>query len=273
MRAPLSTALIASLLAGCATPHPGAYHRDGRSPSVEHGVETAATGLGQLVVSPFMIAAGLLEGLAALPWLIGSGVHDLNRAMLDTHAEVTLDDTYRAAYGTALANVPSDGNTGEVFHRMDDATVQFHRVLRSLGVEAPERFLLTAIRSADRDGYTLYAVVERRHAGDSVRVRDKWRLDRHRVLVPEGLAWYEPHARTAAGDALDVVVDWAAVPRDMIGTQRGQALLMTLAAHSVLITRRAPDYWAAESRWLQGQHRAVVAKNKARLQARLAKGP
>ena len=69
----------------------------------------------------------------------------------------------------------------------------------------------------------------------------------------------------------DTVIDWAGVPRRTVGTQRGQAILMTLAANSVLINRRSDDYWNAENAWYQGRHKAVVADRQAYLDERLGK--
>ena len=264
MRRIVPSLLAVAVLAGCAPPPHGAHH------SAEHGFNAVGTGLGYLVLSPFLIAAGLLEGLASLPWLIGGGVHELNQGMVDAQARATLDDTYRGAYGERLAEVPDDGDPGVVFRRMDDATHQFRRVLTTLGVPDAQHYVLTAVRTADREGYTLYAVVHR--VEPRVRVFDKYQPQSLRVLVADGLPYYVPYEFDADGRPLDRVVDWAGVPRTMIATQKGQALLMTLAANSVLRDKRSPDYWQVERRWMAGEHGAVVAENEARLQAGLGAG-
>ena len=64
-----------------------------------------------------------------------------------------------------------------------------------------------------------------------------------RTLTEQDDAFYQPYARDADGRPLDMVIDWAGVPRTSIRTQKGQAILMTLAANSVLINRRSDDYW------------------------------
>jgi len=59
------------------------------------------------------------------------------------------------------------------------------------------------------------------------------------------------------------------VPRTAIATQKGQAILMTLAANSVIINRRSNGYWAAEQRWISGDHVDVVRERKAYLDRRI----
>ena len=44
---------------------------------------------------------------------------------------------------------------------------------------------------------------------------------------------------------------------------------MTLAANSVIINRRSNNYWAAERRWISGEHVEVVRERKAYLDRRL----
>ena len=70
---------------------------------------------------------------------------------------------------------------------------------------------------------------------------------------------------------LDVVVDWAGVPRSTIKTQKGQAILLTLAANSVLINRRSDDYWVIQRRWIDGEHKQVVAERKVQLDGRMGR--
>ena len=249
-RTALALALTGSLLAvGCATPPHG-------GPSPGHGVDTAARGVAHLMLSPLMIVAGLAEGLAALPYFLGGGVHEINAGLRDAQAQVDLETTYRHAYDRDLASVPPDGHTGRLFRDMDQATTHFRRVLEGYGVEEADRYLLTAVRSADRDGYTLYAVVYRADGASP-------------AAGPRDRAVYRPAARDPAGRPQDTVVDWAGVPRTAIRTQKGQAILMTLAANSVLINRRSDDYWAAERRWLDGGYRDVVAERQRVLDARM----
>ena len=265
MRTVISLAVASSLLlTGCAGP--GA----GRGPDPAHGIETFGEGLVHLMLSPFMIVAGLVEGIAALPYFLGGGGHELNRGLREANANVDLEQTYQYAYDTPLAQVPDDGDTGRVFRDMDEATAHFQKVLRGYGVEDHPRYLLTAIRSADRDGYTLYAVIYR--PAGTIRVRDKAHPERILTLGPRDRAYYQPYAEDADGRPLDHVIDWAGVPRTSIRTQKGQAILMTLAANSVLVNRRSDEYWTTESTWVAGGYRDVVADRKSYLDTRMGVG-
>ena len=53
--------LITFFVTACAAPQSG-------GPDAEHGLISAFKGLGHLILSPFQIAAGLAEGVAALPY-------------------------------------------------------------------------------------------------------------------------------------------------------------------------------------------------------------
>lgn len=261
----LAVTVAASLfVTACASPG----SRQGPDPG--HGVQTLGEGLGHLMLSPFMIVAGLMEGIAALPYFLGEGVHEINRGLREANARVSLDQTYQYAYDQPLAKVSDDGDTGKVFRDMDEATAHFQKVLRGYGVEDYRRYLLTAIRNADRDGYTLYAVIYR--PVDTIKVRNKFQPGRIDTLGPNDRAYYQPHARDADGRPLDLVIDWAGVPRTSIRTQKGQAILMTLAANSVLVNRRSDEYWATEAAWIDGDYRDVVAARKGYLDSRMGLG-
>jgi hypothetical protein len=222
--------------------------------------------LGQIVVSPIVMFVGLLEGIASLPYLLEGDIHAMNSAMRASGSRVSLDQTYQYAYHSELASVPKSGDTGRVFRHLGEATQHFQSVLRGYGVEDAGRYVITAIRTADREGYTLYALVYR--PTREIRVHDAY--GRLRILSPRDHGdYYRPFETDADGAPLDVVIDWAGVPRTAIATQKGQAILMTLAANSVLINRRSNDYWTAERRWIGGDHVAVVRERKAYLDQRI----
>jgi hypothetical protein len=253
------TLAAAALLVGCGPVQT-------RGPSPGHGFETAGIGIAQLFLSPFLIAAGLLEGIVTLPYFMAEDLHALNQGMVESGAGVDLDRTYRYAYDQELAAVPADGDTGAVFRHMSDATRHFQRVLMGYGVADYNQYVLTAVRTADREGYTLYAVVHR--PPGPVRVLDE-DSGRSVELFPGDRAYYRPYERDAAGRPLDVIIDWAGVSRTSIKTQKGQAILMTIAANSVLTNRRSDDYWGAEQRWVRGGFRQIVADRDAYLKQRM----
>lgn len=252
-------ALLASvsLTVGCVAPPPS---------HVRHPAEGLGIAVGYLVASPVLILAGLMEGIAAAPYFVEADIHEMDRVMTEGGAAVTIGRTYEYAYETSFDTVPSSGDTGRVFRHMRPATGHFQNVLNGYGVEAPGNYVLTAVRTADRDGYTLYAVVYR--PGGSIRVRDD--SGRVRVLTPDDDEYYRPYRRDANDRPLDMVIDWAGVPRTSIRTQRGQAILMTLAANSVLINRRSDEYWAVETRWIAGEFERIVAERKTDLDRRMS---
>ena len=225
----------------------------------------AGEGLGQLILSPFLIVAGLLEGIASLPYFMAADLHELNRNMVASGAQVDVDRTYQYAYRQNLDQVPANGDSGRVFRHMSEATRHFQQVLEGYGVVDPEAYHLCAVRTADREGYTLYTVIHRPQR--SIQVRDAGTGQVVR-LDPEDQAYYQPHERGHDGRPLDVIIDWAGVPRTSIMTQKGQAILMTLAANSVLTNRRSDEYWSAEARWRRGGYRDIVAEREVYLKRR-----
>lgn len=249
--------LMATLIAGCAAPQQG-------GPSPEHGFNTFGQGIGHFILSPFMIAAGLLEGVSTVPYFISADLHELNDAMMEANAPVDLERTYAYAYAEKIEDVPGSGDTGRVFRHLSEATMHFQRVLEGYGVEDHDRYILTGVRTADREGYTLYAVVYRPET--VVKVREGGVT---RSLEPGEFDYYKPILRDANGRPLDVIIDWAGVPRTAIRTQKGQAILMTIAANSVLINRRSDDYWAVEKRWVEGEFKEIVAERKRYLDQRM----
>jgi hypothetical protein len=227
-----------------------------------HGIGVA---LGYVAASPLLILVGLVEGIAAAPYFIEGDIQKMNDAMVSSGSNVNLDRTYRSAYGKSLKDVPQDGNTGRVFRHMGEATAHFQRVLSGYGVENAKQYVLTAVRTADRDGFTLYAVVYR----PSERIKVKTSTGT-KTLTSRDPEYYQPHAKDATGRPLDVVIDWAGVPRTSIRTQKGQAILMTLAANSVLINRRSDEYWNAERLWKGGGFHRIVSDRKSVLDRRMA---
>lgn len=257
MKRMLISLSIAAVLAGCAPPRAG-------GPSPEHGFNTFGEGVGYLALSPLMIVSGLLEGIASLPYFVAADVHEMNRAMVEGGARVDLDRTYAYAYSERMENVPASGETGKVFRHLSGATEHFQRVLRGYGVEDYGHYVLTGVRTADREGYTLYAVIYR--PAESIQVHDGRIV---RQLGRGDREYYRPYERDANGRPLDVIIDWAGVPRTSIRTQKGQAILMTLAANSVLINRRSDEYWQAERRWIAGEYEAIVAERRRYLDKRM----
>ena len=259
-RRTLSTALCASTVVACVPSYHGA-------PSTEHGFNTFGQGLGQLILSPFMIVAGLLEGIISIPYFVAVGLHELNRGLIDAGAQVSLETTYRDAYGQQLDHVPASGDTGMVFTEMRSATTFFRTMMQRRGTSRAEDYVLTAIRTADTQGFTLYAVCHR--PVKVIHVVDKLDPTKIRRYSADQLEFYQPFAFDAEGNPLDTLIDWAGLPRTNIRTQKAQAILMNLAANSILNGKQRPDYWGIERRWIAGQFYQVAAERDEQLRARM----
>ena len=139
-----------------------------------------------------MIVAGLLEGVSTVPYFISADLHEMNRTMVEANAQVDLERTYEYAYNEKIEDVPASGDTGKVFRHLSAATEHFQRVLKGYGVEDYQHYVLTGIRTADREGYTLYAVVFR--SDIVVQVREGGTV---RTVEPRDFNYYKPILRDA----------------------------------------------------------------------------
>lgn len=233
-------------------------------PDTAHGFGSAAQGIVHLILSPFQIAAGLLEGVAAMPYYAATTLSDINQGMIKARAQVTLDDTYESAYGRRISQVDPSGDTGEVFRRMKHASAYFQKVLRRYGVKDASSYILTSIDTATDKGYTLFAVVYR--PASSITVIDKYDGKTIRRFTRDDRLFYEPFQTDAKGNALDVIVDWAGIPGEQSRTQKQQAILLTLAANAVVEGRTRADYWAQERSWIEGAYMEIVGEQNQRVE-------
>ena len=78
-------------------------------------------------LSPFQIAAGLLEGIASVPYYLSTDLRAINQGLIQAQAEITLDDTYKL--------VSSDTNL--IFKTMKQATSVFQQSHNSLQEDPP----------------------------------------------------------------------------------------------------------------------------------------
>ncbi len=245
---PFLIALLCISLIACAPPK-----KEG--PGVEHGFSSALSGVGHLLLSPFQIAAGLLEGIASMPYYLASSLRSINQGLVKAQSEITLDDTYESAYGKRLSQVPESGHTGVVFRRMKHATQFFQKVLKQYGVYHNNHYILTSIED-NKGTYVLLAVIHR--SVETIEVTDKYNKTPKRSLSSIDRLFYEPFKTDIHGKTLDIVIDWGAFPKTAIQTQKSQAILLTLAANSVLNEKKSPEYWDIEKRWLAGEAREIV---------------
>ncbi|MCE9599861.1 MAG: hypothetical protein K8S54_18015 [Spirochaetia bacterium] len=225
-------------------------------PNTHSGIRTAGQGLVHLILSPVQITAGFLEGVASLPYYAATGLHTLNQRLNDSQAQVTLADTYGSAYGKDLRKVSDDGDTGQSFRRMKDATEMFQKILKEYGIKDHQNYILTSIDTAKNDGFVLFAVVYR--PAQKIAVMDRANNKTRNTFDSADRLFYEPFELDANGTRLDVVVDFGGVPIEQARTQKMQAVLLTLAANSVARGDRKPEYWEIQRRWIRGEHREIV---------------
>lgn len=247
----IASGLSLSLLLGCAS-------NPNNGPNASHGLSGFFRGIAHLVLSPVQIAAGLLEGVASLPYYASTGLHKINQGMVDAQASITLDDTYEAAYGKRIKDVNADGNTNEQFRRMKHATAYLQKILKQHGVVDYDKYLLTSIDTANRQGATLFAVVYR--SQKSITVIDKYNSNSTRKFTTKDRLFYEPFKQDFQGTPLDTIIDWAGVPVESYQSQKLQAVLLTLAANAIVDEKRRYDYWQAEEEWIKGDFNKVLKK-------------
>jgi len=164
--------------------------------------------LENFVPTKLQIASGLLEGIAALPYLLNTPITTINKALIEAEAEISLDKIYQSVYGKALTEVPPvSGNTG----------IQYK------GIKQTNKFLKKLLKqdysftTLDSGQYILISLI----------------------------------------DKSKQVIDWAALPKKYLQTQKAQAILITLAANSVLNEKTMPEYKEIETRWMKAAREIV----------------
>ncbi len=259
----LTCALLAATLTvtGCAT-------YDGRT-----GMETFGRGLLNLVLSPLMIVGGLAQGLAFLPYTLGTGLGELNKALLQANA-VSLDDSYKAAFSVSINDQQVDQKTGDVYGQeglygrfrpeaIFEANRAFQRLLVSQGMKEDQarNYTLTGnYRYAWSRGHIMLAVVYRHPGAEPFRAAAK-QTGIVTTFRPDQRGWYEPYERDANGQAIDEVIDWAAMEYALLRQDKIVATLMVLAVEAVKSGKRSPDYWPAERRWQAGETAAILKES------------
>jgi len=269
MRTVSVTLAAAILLAGCAMPNGG--------PNGRLAAQNVGRGLVNLVLAPFMIVAGIAQGLAFLPYTIGVGLGELNKALAEANA-VPLDDSYKATFGVSMNDRRVDQQSGEIRGQegpygryrpeaIFEANRAFQRLLVSQGMpEAQARqYALTGnYRYAWSRGQVLLAVVYRHPGAQPFRVTAK-QTGIVTTFRPDQRGWYEPYDRDVNGQVVDQVIDWAAMEYKLLRQDKLVATLMILAAEAVKSGKQSPDYWDVERRWMAGETAQVIRESSARV--------
>ena len=271
-----ATLASAILLAGCAAPNGNGFQ------AAERGMQTFGTGLANLLLAPVMIVAGLLQGLAFLPYVAGLALDDLNRALMQARA-VTLEDSYRAAYGVSLQDPRVDPKSGQVagggfgFGRfrpgaLADATDAFQRLLVSQGMpeSVARHYVIVADYTHTRSrGLILLAVVYRHTGTEPFQVVSK-HTGIATLLRPDSPGWRSAFERDVHGLLIDEVIDWTAIDYAALQQDKVVATLMSIGAESIKSGRRGHEYWTAEKRWLAGDTTQVMAESNGKVRQALA---
>ena len=247
------------------------------SPNGQLGMETFGRGILNLLLSPFMIVAGLAQGLAFLPYTVGTGLTELNRGLLQAQA-VPLDDSYKATFGVSIADSRVNQQSGEITGEQGlygrdrpeaifEATNAFQRLLISQGMpeDKARHYVLAGVYTHTWSrGHVLLAVVYRHPGMEPFRVASK-----HTGIVttfrPDQRGWREPYERDTNGQIIDEVIDWTGMEYALLKQEKVVATLMVLAAESVKSGKRSPDYWQAERRWIGDDTARVIQDSMGRV--------
>lgn len=263
----LCTALVAAMfLGGCATGAP-----DGRVAAATFG-----QGVKNLVLSPFMIVAGIAQGIAFLPYTAGTGLMELNKGLLQANA-VPLDDSYKATFGVSIDDQRVDQKSGEVKGKdgmygqyrteaIFEANRSLQRLLASQGMPEKEakNYVLTGnYRHAFTRDQILLAIVYRHPGEQAFRVAAK-QTGIVTTFRPDQRGWYEPYERDVNGQGIDEVVDWVAMDYKLLRQEKVVATMMVLSVESIKSGKRSPDYWQAEGPWMAGNTGEVMRQSQNR---------
>ena len=199
------------------------------------------------------------RGMAAQPYLVysESSLEQINEfCKVDPGIRVSVEDTYRSAYGRDLEDALPSGDTGQKFRNMKEATIYLQKILKEYGRQDYEDYLLTSIDTARDKGYVLFAVVKRPERSISINVLPGTQSEKQ--LGPGDKEFYLPYLKDAQDKPLDKIIDWAGLPNDCYSSQPSQAILLTLTANQVLMDKTREDYWAAQEQWLKGDFVKVM---------------
>jgi hypothetical protein len=256
------------LLGGCATPG----SNDGKIAS-----NTFGQGLKNLILSPFMIVSGIAQGLAFLPYTIGTGLGELNKGLLQANA-VPLDDSYKATFGVSIDDHRVDPQSGKIqgqpgqygryrSQAIFEANSALQRLLISQGMpeaKAKNHVLVGNYQYAFTRGQILLAVVYRHPGEQPFRVAAK-QTQIPTTFRPGQRGWHEPYQFDADGHPLDEVIDWAAIDYKLLREEKIVATLMILAAEAIKSGKRSPEYWEVERPWMAGETSKVMVISQGRV--------
>jgi hypothetical protein len=267
--AALATMMV---LGGCAT---------GGAPDGRVAANTFGQGVKNLILAPFMIVAGVAQGIAFLPYTVGTGLNELNKGLLQANA-VPLDDSYKATFGVSIADQRVDQSSGKVKGQDEiygqyrpeaifEANRSLQRLLVSQGMPEKEakNYILTGnYRYAFTRNQILLAIVHRNVGEQPIRVAAR-QTGIVTTFRPDKRGWYEPYERDVNNQPLDEVVDWVAMEYKLLRQEKVVATMMVLSVESIKAGKRSPDYWQVEGPWMAGETTEVIRQSQLKVKAPL----
>lgn len=238
----------------------------------QQAMDTFARGVLGLVLSPLMIIAGIAQGLAFLPYTIGTGLAELNRGLLQAQA-VPLDDSYKATFRVSINDPRVNQKTGaapgeSIYGRyhpeaMAEATRAFQRLLVSQGMpeDKARHYVLAGVYThVWSRGHILLSVVYRHPGMQPFRVGSK-HTGIPTTFRPDQRGWREPYERDVNGQLIDEVIDWAGIEYATMKQDKVVAMLMVIAAESIKSGKRSAEYWEVERRWIAGESTPIMRES------------
>lgn len=244
------------------------------APESRRGFERVGKGIVNLLLSPVMIAAGLAEGLAFLPFTVGTNVHDLDKGLRQANA-VSLDESYKATFGVGIKHSDVDPKSGDIL-RMEglygrfkpealfEAQKAFNRLLLSQGMsedKARHYVIVGNYKWAWSRDHVIFGIAYRHPGTEQIRVVGK------ETGIPTTLrpwyhqAWHEAYQKDAEGQVVDEIIDWAAMEYSSLRGDKVVATLLVIAVEAIKAGKKSPDFWDSERRWLRGDSATILRES------------
>jgi len=205
------------------------------------------------------LVAGLaLMSVAAVPITIGVILSSLPLVMharkVDVIGRISLDDVYRTAYGVPVDSPEVDPATGQLLDRqrvpertMQQARRDFDAIAAAHGIATTDYALCREVQRRDGRTYLLLSIMRRPGAPGNTQSTQPGSDDE-----------YLPDPKR------DAALDWVAIDAELLGSDRGYALLLVASLQSAVNGKPARDYWHVRSLWQQGRLAAVRARSEER---------
>jgi hypothetical protein len=216
-------------------------------------------------LSPVQTALSIIGGIPFIPVFAKKSIKTINEFMKQGKVKLTLEFTYENAYEKKWKDVNDEGDTGQVFKNMLEASMYFHKLLMKIDIKNAENYYLTSIDN-DKNA-TLLAVVYRKNK--IANVNGKYNPESILSFNSKEPNFYEPYQFDSDNKPLDTIIDFGGVEKTSLSTQKLQSILLTMATNSVLQKKKSPEYWEIEKRWLAGEVEEIMQDQNASVHKKL----